>query len=314
MHPALEQVDWEQEGEAVVELLRALLRFDTTNPPGNEAECVAFLADTLRGAGVEPEVLSPAPGRANLVARLAGGDGGAGPAAAQRPRRRGRGRGRALAAPAVRRGGPRRRRLGPGRGRHEADGGHERGRRRAAGPPRGAAAARPQAGRGGRRGGRLRRRQRLAGRPPPGQGPGRPRPRGGRRGHLLPGRAALLPGPGGREGHRLAAGHRLGGDRARQHPPRRQRRGPAVGVPGPGRAAQAAHAPLAGGAAVPGGAGRRSRAGPAGPRSRCCSAPGCPSLVLRPRGPRPGAWPACSARCCATRPARRWSTPAARST
>ena len=76
MHPVLAQVDWEQEGRAVVELLRALLRFDTTNPPGNEAECVAFLADTLRGAGIEPEVLSPAPGRANLVARLPGGDGG----------------------------------------------------------------------------------------------------------------------------------------------------------------------------------------------------------------------------------------------
>src|SRR5512132_1010157 len=79
MHPALEQVDWEQEGKAVVELLRALLRFDTTNPPGNEAGCVAFLADTLRGAGVEPEVLPAAPGRANLVARLPGGDGGAAP-------------------------------------------------------------------------------------------------------------------------------------------------------------------------------------------------------------------------------------------
>lgn len=76
MHPALEQVDWEREGEAVVELLRALLRFDTTNPPGNEADCVAFLADHLRGVGVEPEVLSPSPGRANLVARLPGGDGG----------------------------------------------------------------------------------------------------------------------------------------------------------------------------------------------------------------------------------------------
>jgi acetylornithine deacetylase/succinyl-diaminopimelate desuccinylase-like protein len=79
MHPALAQVDWEREGEAVVELLRALLRFDTTNPPGDEAECVAFLADTLRGAGVEPEVLSPAKGRANLVARLPGGDGGTAP-------------------------------------------------------------------------------------------------------------------------------------------------------------------------------------------------------------------------------------------
>ena len=79
MHPALEQVDWEQEGKSVVELLRALVRFDTTNPPGNEAACVEFLADTLRGVGVEPEVLAPAPGRANLVARLPGGDGDAAP-------------------------------------------------------------------------------------------------------------------------------------------------------------------------------------------------------------------------------------------
>ncbi|MGH3099348.1 MAG: M20/M25/M40 family metallo-hydrolase [Thermoleophilia bacterium] len=79
MHPALEQVDWEREGEAVVELLRALLRFDTTNPPGNEAEAVEFLAGALAEAGVEPEVLSPAPGRANLVARLPGGDGDAAP-------------------------------------------------------------------------------------------------------------------------------------------------------------------------------------------------------------------------------------------
>jgi len=79
MHPVLEQVDWEQEGKAVVELLRALLRFDTTNPPGNEAGCVEFLADTLRGSGVEPEVLTAAPGRANLVARLPGGDGAAAP-------------------------------------------------------------------------------------------------------------------------------------------------------------------------------------------------------------------------------------------
>jgi acetylornithine deacetylase/succinyl-diaminopimelate desuccinylase-like protein len=79
MHPALEQVDWDQEGAAMVELLAELLRFDTTNPPGGEAGCVAFLADTLRTAGVEPRVLSPAPGRANLVARLPGGDGGAAP-------------------------------------------------------------------------------------------------------------------------------------------------------------------------------------------------------------------------------------------
>src|SRR4029450_6807618 len=79
MHPVLCQVACDKESAAVVELLRALLRFDTTNPPGDEAECVEFLADTLRGLGVEPEVLSAAPGRANRGARLPGGDGGAAP-------------------------------------------------------------------------------------------------------------------------------------------------------------------------------------------------------------------------------------------
>ena len=78
MHPALGEVDWDEQGQEVVELLRALLRFDTTNPPGNEAECVEFLAERLRADGVEPEVLASAPGRANLVARLRG-DGSAPP-------------------------------------------------------------------------------------------------------------------------------------------------------------------------------------------------------------------------------------------
>src|SRR4030095_15072831 len=35
MHRLLGAVDWEREEEAAVELLRALIRFDTSNPPGN---------------------------------------------------------------------------------------------------------------------------------------------------------------------------------------------------------------------------------------------------------------------------------------
>src|SRR5918993_3857846 len=80
MHSLLDPVDWAREGADAVELLRALLRFDTTNPPGAEAECIAFLADHLRAAGLEPELLSPGGGRANLVVRLRGrGEGTAGP-------------------------------------------------------------------------------------------------------------------------------------------------------------------------------------------------------------------------------------------
>jgi acetylornithine deacetylase/succinyl-diaminopimelate desuccinylase-like protein len=78
MHRVLDQVDWEREGKDAVELLRALLRFDTTNPPGDEADCAEFLAAHLRDAGVEPQLLAPAPGRANLVVRLRG-DGSAAP-------------------------------------------------------------------------------------------------------------------------------------------------------------------------------------------------------------------------------------------
>jgi acetylornithine deacetylase/succinyl-diaminopimelate desuccinylase-like protein len=80
MHALLESVDWAREGADAVELLRALLRFDTTNPPGAETECIAFLADYLRTAGLDPQVLDSGPGRANLVVRLgSGGEASAGP-------------------------------------------------------------------------------------------------------------------------------------------------------------------------------------------------------------------------------------------
>ena len=82
MYSRLESVDWAREGADAVELLRALIRFDTTNPPGAEAECIAFLADHLRMVGLEPEVLCPGGGRANLVLRLRGGGDGDGRAAA----------------------------------------------------------------------------------------------------------------------------------------------------------------------------------------------------------------------------------------
>jgi acetylornithine deacetylase/succinyl-diaminopimelate desuccinylase-like protein len=59
-----------------VELLQRLIRFDTTNPPGNEAECIEYIRGLLDEAGVETEVYAREPGRPNLVARLSGeGDG-----------------------------------------------------------------------------------------------------------------------------------------------------------------------------------------------------------------------------------------------
>ena len=46
-----------------VELLRDLIRFDTTNPPGNEEACVAFVETLLREHGIESERYEKAPGR-----------------------------------------------------------------------------------------------------------------------------------------------------------------------------------------------------------------------------------------------------------
>jgi len=55
-----------------VELLQRLIRFDTTNPPGNEAECVEFVRRLLEEAGCETEIYAKDPARPNLVARLQG--------------------------------------------------------------------------------------------------------------------------------------------------------------------------------------------------------------------------------------------------
>ncbi len=72
MHARLTELDWGHWGHEALELLRTLLRCDTTNPPGDEEKCAQSLAEFLRDGGVEPEVLVSAPGRANVVARVKG--------------------------------------------------------------------------------------------------------------------------------------------------------------------------------------------------------------------------------------------------
>jgi acetylornithine deacetylase/succinyl-diaminopimelate desuccinylase-like protein len=61
------------------EMLTALLRMDTTNPPGAERVAVDYLDGKLREVGLEPVVLESAPGRANLVARIRGSGAAGGP-------------------------------------------------------------------------------------------------------------------------------------------------------------------------------------------------------------------------------------------
>ena len=64
-------------GDAAVRHLQALLRIDTTNPPGNETPAAEYLAELLREHGLEPFLDGPVPERHSVVARL--------PAAAPRP-------------------------------------------------------------------------------------------------------------------------------------------------------------------------------------------------------------------------------------
>jgi acetylornithine deacetylase/succinyl-diaminopimelate desuccinylase-like protein len=58
--------------ERPVELLQQHIRFNTTNPPGNERECVEWIDELLRGGGYETKILAKDPERPNLLARLEG--------------------------------------------------------------------------------------------------------------------------------------------------------------------------------------------------------------------------------------------------
>ncbi len=61
--------------DEVTDLLQRLIRVDTTNPPGNETAAAELLRDYLAANGVESELIAKVPERANLVARIPGGDG-----------------------------------------------------------------------------------------------------------------------------------------------------------------------------------------------------------------------------------------------
>lgn len=63
-------IDWDAVTEEATGLLRAYIRIDTSNPPGNEAEAARFLGDVLRAEGLAFETADSAPGRSNLIARL----------------------------------------------------------------------------------------------------------------------------------------------------------------------------------------------------------------------------------------------------
>ncbi len=64
--------DWIGVGREAADLLQQYLRINTTNPPGNEMAAARWLQAVLAREGIEARIFEPAPGKANLVARLSG--------------------------------------------------------------------------------------------------------------------------------------------------------------------------------------------------------------------------------------------------
>jgi len=64
--------DWTRLQEETMEHFQALLRFDTSNPPGNEKQAADYLKQVLEREGIPVQTFAADPNRPNLVARLKG--------------------------------------------------------------------------------------------------------------------------------------------------------------------------------------------------------------------------------------------------
>ena len=65
-------LEWEAAEEELLRHFRALLQFDTSDPPGRELPAARYLQDVLEAEGIPVEMLSVDPERPNVVARLKG--------------------------------------------------------------------------------------------------------------------------------------------------------------------------------------------------------------------------------------------------
>ncbi|HWE44041.1 MAG TPA: M20/M25/M40 family metallo-hydrolase [Gemmatimonadaceae bacterium] len=67
-----QEPDWTAAQQETISHLQAMIRMNTSNPPGNEIAVARYLDSTLKAEGIETHLFEPAPGRAALVARLRG--------------------------------------------------------------------------------------------------------------------------------------------------------------------------------------------------------------------------------------------------
>ncbi len=71
--PAAAQTpDWNKTNAEILRHYQALVRLDTTDPPGNETRAVEYLRGVLEREGIPVTVAAKDPARANLIARLKG--------------------------------------------------------------------------------------------------------------------------------------------------------------------------------------------------------------------------------------------------
>jgi acetylornithine deacetylase/succinyl-diaminopimelate desuccinylase-like protein len=64
--------DWSKVNEESMRHFQALVRIDTTDPPGNETKVVDYVKKVLEAEGIAVTVAAKDPARANLIARLKG--------------------------------------------------------------------------------------------------------------------------------------------------------------------------------------------------------------------------------------------------
>ena len=70
----MNRINWDDVGNEAAEILSRYVQFDTSNPPGNEEEAVRFLADILDREGIPSKIITSAPGRCSIRARIPGDD------------------------------------------------------------------------------------------------------------------------------------------------------------------------------------------------------------------------------------------------
>ncbi|MBF6560486.1 MAG: M20/M25/M40 family metallo-hydrolase [Candidatus Binataceae bacterium] len=67
-------ISWNSFEREALDHLRALVRLDTANPPGNERLAADYLRAALEREAIAAVTIEPQPSRANLIARIAGSD------------------------------------------------------------------------------------------------------------------------------------------------------------------------------------------------------------------------------------------------